>query len=51
MQDEVKYHSDRAMAEIDRASRSRDISAAQAHIRLSELHLERVRALSRKASS
>jgi len=46
MQDELKFHSDRAMAEIDMASRSLDHTAAQAHLRLSALHLDRVRALS-----
>jgi hypothetical protein len=47
VQDEVKFHSDRAMAEIELASRSADRNAAEAHLRLSALHLERVRALSR----
>jgi hypothetical protein len=51
VQDEVKFHSDRAMAEIDMASRSLDRSAAEAHLRLSSLHLERVRALSRAGAS
>jgi hypothetical protein len=46
VQDEVKFHSDRAMAEIDMASRSLDRNAAEAHLRPSSLHLERVRALS-----
>ena len=47
MQDEVKFHSDRAMAEIDLASKSVDRSAAEAHLRASALHLDRVRSLSR----
>jgi hypothetical protein len=50
VQDEVKFHSDRAMAEIDLASKSRDRNAAEAHLRLSALHLERVRALSAASS-
>jgi hypothetical protein len=50
--DEVKFHSDRAMAEIDLARKSRDRNAANAHLRLSSLHLDRVRGLSgAKASS
>lgn len=51
MQDELKFHSDRAMAEIDIASRSLDRTAAEAHLRLSALHLDRVRALSRAGAS
>jgi len=51
VQDEVKFHSDRAMAEIELASRSVDPSAAEAHLRLSSLHLDRVRALSRAGGS
>jgi hypothetical protein len=46
VQDDVKFHSDRAMAEIDLARKSRDRTAAEAHLRLSSLHLDRVRALS-----
>jgi hypothetical protein len=51
VQDEVKFHSDRAMAEIDLASKSPDANAAEAHLRLSALHLDRVRALSAAARS
>jgi hypothetical protein len=47
MVDEVKFHSDRAMAEIDRAARSLDTAAARAHLDLSSFHLDRVRELSR----
>ena len=47
MQDEVKFHSDRALIEIDRARGAADHVVAQAHLRLSELHLQRVRELSR----
>jgi hypothetical protein len=45
MQDEIKFHSDRAMSELDLASRSADMRAAEAHLRLSALHLERMRQL------
>ena len=51
VQDEIKFHSDRAMSELDLASRSADIRAAEAHLRLSALHLERMRQLSESAPS
>lgn len=51
MDDEVKFHTQRAMAEIDLAARSHDSAAAQAHLGLSELHLRRMRELSRGARS
>ena len=44
--DEIKYHSDRAMAELDLAVRSDHTKAARAHLALSALHLERMRKLS-----
>jgi hypothetical protein len=46
MQDEIKFHTDRAMAELALAAGSSDLTAARAHLRLSELHLQRMRALS-----
>lgn len=46
MKDEVKFHSDRAMAEIDLAAKAADLHAAKAHLQLSELHVQRIRALS-----
>ena len=49
MPDEVKFHSDRAMAELDLAARSADLHAARAHLRLSELHVQRMRVLSGNA--
>ena len=51
MQDEIKFHSDRAMSELDMASRSADRRAAEAHLRLSALHLERMRQLAESAPS
>ena len=45
MDDEVKFHTDRVMAELDLAARSPDAAAADAHLRISALHLERMRAL------
>lgn len=46
MGDEVKLHSERAMAELDLALRAPHYNAAQAHLALSALHLERMRRLS-----
>ena len=40
--DEIKYHSDRAMAELDLAVRSDHTKAARAHLSLSALHLQRM---------
>lgn len=45
VRDEFKFHSERAMAEIDRAARAADYRAARVHLDLSALHLERMRAL------
>jgi hypothetical protein len=44
--DEIKIHSDRAMAELDLAIRAGNARAARAHMALSALHLERLRDLS-----
>ena len=43
--DEIKYHSDRAMVELDLAVRAEHSQAAKAHLALSALHLERMRKL------
>jgi hypothetical protein len=51
VQDEIKFHSDRAMSELDLASRSADRRAAEAHLRLSALHLERMRKLAESEPS
>ncbi len=45
-QDLVKFHADRAMEELDLALRASSEAAAQAHFRLSSLHLDRMRSLS-----
>lgn len=45
MGDEAKYHSDRAMAEIDLASRAPSLEAARSHLSVSAVHLERLRGL------
>lgn len=49
MQDEIKFHSDRAIAEIDLARKAADANAARAHLNLSQLHLRRMRELSNGA--
>lgn len=45
IEDRIKLHSDRAMAELDLALRAGNLNAAQAHFDLSELHLDKMRAL------
>jgi hypothetical protein len=44
-EDNLQFHSDRAMAELDLALRCSDSRAAKAHFGLSALHLDRMRAL------
>ncbi len=44
--DDVKFHADRAMAELDLAIRAACVDAARSHFTLSALHLEKMRALS-----
>ena len=39
----VQYHIDRARAELDLAYRAEKASAAEAHMRLSALHMEQAR--------
>lgn len=45
-QNDIDYHSERAMWELDRGLISQSIRAARAHLELSSLHFERARALS-----
>ncbi|HYE26693.1 MAG TPA: hypothetical protein VEA61_00435 [Allosphingosinicella sp.] len=47
MDDEIGYHSSRALAELDQARRCRDVHAARCHLQLAEQHLERMRSLCR----
>jgi hypothetical protein len=42
---ECQYHEERARTELDLAYRAEHKSVAEAHFRLSALHMERVRAL------
>ena len=43
--DEIKFHSDRALAELELASRATNRTAAEAHLRLSSLHVAKMRKL------
>jgi hypothetical protein len=44
-QDDISFHSKRAMAELDLAVRASSTAAARAHFSLSSLHLDRMRKL------
>lgn len=43
--DQIQFHSERAMAELDQALRASCLQAAHAHFGLSALHLDRMRSL------
>ncbi len=45
MDDEISYHSSRALAELDSARQCPDVHAARCHLQLAEQHLDRMRAL------
>jgi hypothetical protein len=45
MSQDVEFHSARALAELDQGMRAKNPRVAQAHLGLSALHLDRVRAL------
>jgi hypothetical protein len=49
MDEEISYHSTRALAELDQARRCPDVHAARCHLQLAEQHLDRMRALCRAA--
>ena len=49
--DDIKFHTDRALAELDRAAKAADRAAAEAHLALSALHLERLRLLAHPFSA
>lgn len=44
-QDDIQFHSERAIAELDMALRAGCLDAARAHFSLSAMHLDRMRAL------
>lgn len=50
-EDEISYHSSRALAELDQARRCADANAARCHLQLAEQHLERMRSLCRAGAS
>ncbi len=43
--DQISFHSERAMAELDQALRASSVMAARAHFDLSALHLQRMQSL------
>ncbi|HEX9932372.1 MAG TPA: hypothetical protein VGB08_05970 [Allosphingosinicella sp.] len=43
--DQIKFHSQRAAAELDLAMRAGHVAAARAHFGLSQLHLQRLERL------
>ena len=45
LDDEISFHSGRALAELDLARRCHDSRAAKVHLALAERHLERMRSL------
>jgi hypothetical protein len=45
LDEDIEYHSLRAMQELDRGLIARSIAAARAHLQLSSLHLQRMRDL------
>ncbi|HEX9966217.1 MAG TPA: hypothetical protein VGB04_14665 [Allosphingosinicella sp.] len=51
MDDEISYHSSRALAELDQARRCPDVHAARCHLQLAERHLDRMRSLCRDAAA
>ncbi|HEU0133700.1 MAG TPA: hypothetical protein VFR28_02675 [Allosphingosinicella sp.] len=50
MDDDISYHSGRALAELDQARRCPDVHAARCHLQLAERHLDRMRSLCRQAA-
>lgn len=44
--DEIRFHSQRAIAELDLARAAASPEAARLHLSLSSLHLDKIRALS-----
>lgn len=40
--EDIEYHAERARAELDRANKATGQAAANAHMRLSSLHMERL---------
>ncbi|MGZ8285838.1 MAG: hypothetical protein ACXW27_08450 [Allosphingosinicella sp.] len=51
MEEEISYHSSRALAELDQARRCVDVHAARCHLQLAEQHLDRMRKLCRSMAA
>ena len=51
MDEEISYHSSRALAELDQARRCVDVHAARCHLQLAEQHLDKMRTLCRTAAA
>ncbi|HEX9947995.1 MAG TPA: hypothetical protein VGA98_10680 [Allosphingosinicella sp.] len=51
MDDEISYHSSRALAELDEARKCPDVHSARCHLQLAEQHLDRMRSLCRTAAA
>lgn len=51
MDDEISYHSGRALAELDQARRCGDVNVARCHLELAEQHLNRMRSLCAAAAA
>ena len=49
--DEISYHSSRALAELDQARRCADAHVARCHLELAEQQLDRMRILARAAAA
>lgn len=49
--DQISYHSSRALAELDRARRCHDVNVARCHLQLAEQHLDRMRSLCNAAAA
>ncbi|HYI41300.1 MAG TPA: hypothetical protein VE053_13380 [Allosphingosinicella sp.] len=51
MDDNISYHSSRALAELEQARRCANANAARCHLQLAEQHLERMRTLAQVAAA
>jgi hypothetical protein len=51
MDEEISYHSSRALAELDQARQCHDVHSARCHLQLAEQHLDRLRGLARGAAA
>ena len=49
IREEIKFHSDRAVVELDCGLRAKSVEAAKAHYDLSALHFDKMRELGRNS--